>query len=130
MKKDDLNDNMLVILQKAADIVEKGWTQKTSARDADGNKVYPFGEEGVSFCATGAIQKAVSVVSGGDMHPIDAEMLISTCWAKLSYHLGYKKDDVGGLYEFLGHWNDQEGRTKEEVSDAMRKASLREVELA
>lgn len=81
MKKDDLNDNVLVILQKAADVVEKGWAQKASARDADGNQVNPYGEEGVSFCATGAIQKASYVAIRGNTNTLNAERLISICWA-------------------------------------------------
>lgn len=47
-------------LDKAANLIEQGWTQGAYARDANGIGVHPRSEDAVCWCLTGAIQNAMS----------------------------------------------------------------------
>jgi hypothetical protein len=83
------------ILIKAADIIDtKGWTQGMHARDLEGNAVSYFSESATCFCISGALR----LVTKEDARYIEA------CWA-----LRDLLDTNPVLF------NDQPGRTKEEV---------------
>ena len=48
------------ILNKAAELVEKGWCQDTEARDARGTEVPWDHDSATKFCASGAIRKVAN----------------------------------------------------------------------
>lgn len=44
-------------LKKMRDLLAKGWTQETFARDAEGNEVSPYSPAAASFCLYGAYNR-------------------------------------------------------------------------
>jgi len=81
-------------LQRAKQYIEQGWTQKANARMADGKEVNSLAPEAVSWCAGGAINKAMRCYE-------DYE----TCWV---FRAVVPNQDIVA-------WNDAPERTKEEV---------------
>lgn len=53
-----------IILQRAIELVEAGWTQHTVARTAKGTFVDWRSSQAVAFCAVGAILRAMDEVLG------------------------------------------------------------------
>lgn len=92
------------VLLRAADRVERGWTQGAQARDEYDCGVPSTHPSAVCWCAIGAI----CVEARPDWRGYDRAMLA------LSAVLG-----VGGV----ARWNDEPGRTAAEVAAAMRKAA-------
>lgn len=72
------------------------WTQKTCARDRDGNAVPVFSKEARSFCIEGAIRRAGGIDDRG-------------AYARLAPLI---KAQIG---KPAFDWNDQAGRTQVEV---------------
>lgn len=86
------------VLRKAAEyLATRGWKQNT------------VGEHGGPRCAVGSIWSA----SGWTGNRADLDTLVESAWNEMEAHLGVPS---------LARWNDERGRTREEVI-----AKLREV---
>ena len=92
------------ILNKAADLVGKGWTQGARYRNEFGHGSWDMPDTVTSRCMVGAIDEV-----GGEETAASYE-----AYKRLYRHLGV--DPEG--------WNDIPGRTKETVVKALRKAAL------
>jgi uncharacterized protein (DUF1501 family) len=101
MKKNERAE-VLATLRAAKGLVQKGWIQGTSARDARGAAVYSRSEEAVSFCSVGAIRHSTH----------DA---VIECYAGRALLRAIKAPAIGP-------WNDEYGRKQEEVVEAFEKA--------
>lgn len=53
-----MNNYQKRLFLRAYDLVQKGWTQHVLARDINGESIYPEELEAVTFCSSGAIQRA------------------------------------------------------------------------
>ena len=116
------------ILRRAADIIERGWTQrKYSERNAKGVPI--------AFCAVGALSCAsapdniINSRAYGFAEPAtDAGQV---AYRKLLEHVNSTIPTKGYLwwkkpatrYSSVPDWNDDPDRTKEEVAKAMREAA-------
>ena len=97
------------LYHKAADMVEKGWTQKTGARNWRGYAVYSSSKEAASWCLEGALRLAVyKTVVVEDSEPT-LDRLIRNL----------------GLKESIFKWNDHPDRTKEQVTTLLRDTAAR-----
>lgn len=95
------------ILLKAADLIEqKGWTRYGYARDEDGNDVNPTSRHAVCFCAIGAIRASANDRGLGSL-------------SRTAVRFAEDALDCNSLDD----WNDEFGRTKEEVVEALRRAA-------
>jgi hypothetical protein len=99
------------VLLRAAELVEKGWTQGAYARDANGQVVTTSSPNAVTFCASGAVFRADYDLNAGG-----ARSDTFDAFAAL-----YGKDT--GISDALAQWNDQPGRTVAEVAARFRKAA-------
>ena len=90
---------------KVADLVEKGWTQGTSARTKSGARCDFQDTRAVSWCLSGAI---LAVYYG----PLSVTSL-----TELRSYLG-----IGAL---ASRWNDHPDRTQEEVLKLLRETAKR-----
>ena len=104
------------ILEHAAKIVERGWTQNRMAafgyRDVD-----PVDPKAEAWCALGSIERAVYELSEGKLHPTkDADGVSMAHVATASV-----RDLLPGTS--LSWFNDRSGRTQEEISQLLRKAA-------
>jgi hypothetical protein len=52
-----------VIYERAAQFIERGWTQEVYARNASGKNVSPFAKTAVQFCAAGALMRGLHTKS-------------------------------------------------------------------
>ena len=97
------------ILEKAKELIRVGWCQHWYARNADGETVDLRSDSAVSWCATGAIGRAVNVdIPGG--HGIRYNDWLSI--VKLVIKVN-KTINAG-----LPSWNDARSRTREDVLEA------------
>lgn len=91
------------ILAKAADLIEAtGWVQEHCAVDSHGWGIGLHSEEAVAFCMLGAIRKVI----GEDKH--------------LRIEIGPLRMFEACFKESMPGWNDEPGRTKVEVVQALR----------
>ena len=93
---------------KAADIVEKGWTQWAFARNEYGSPVHPCEKEADRWCLTGALVAATNST-------------ISVMDAPTSLIKGLKLEDDQAV-----RWNDDPSRTQAGVVELLREAAKRE----
>ena len=101
-----MKPRVAAVLNKAADIVEKrGWTQGDFARMEDGDFCPANSEHAVAWCMEGAMARAIYELKE------DRGLLARCCWF-MGEHLGF------GIRTSL--WNDDEGRTREEVVRELR----------
>jgi len=84
--------------------IAKGWTQKASARDVDGNICDPSSDKAATWCVLGSY----AAVAPRDQF---------RTWFKVADRL-HKHTGPG----WTDGWNDTEGRTQEEVLIALDKA--------
>lgn len=96
-------------LNYAADLVEKGWTQGTMARTARDWPVVANDPDAVSWCAAGAIQKAVHDLP--TLFPNIMEEKLGE--SILEFIDGYS----------IWNWNDGCRQTQQEVVETFRKAA-------
>ena len=94
-------------LKRAKALLEGGWTQFTRARDAENNPVAVGDTRAVKFCMEGACRQAEIDLSTPD------DLLAE-----------YVEDALvnRGKNGHVPEWNDQFGRTKEEVLELMEEA--------
>ena len=91
------------VARVAQEIVNNGWCQQAYARDSDGKPTLVDADDAKSFCVVGAIRKA------DDVYDFRTP---GTRWVYAALH------KLTGLNEVFA-WNDQDGRTKEEVLAAL-----------
>jgi hypothetical protein len=93
-----------LILEYARDLLEKGWTQQTLARDKAGKEVSLL--QGESFCAIGAIARA-----SADLYPDDPtrNKFETDCICTVADAVGLE------AHELLPNWNDTFLRKKSDV---------------
>jgi hypothetical protein len=96
-------DTVPAVLYRAAELVERGWTQGTFARDSEGLPTQSADIDAVVFCAAGAICCAGDRFTSLGTH---SELT-------LRRHL---QSDVPT-------WNDTPGRTAAEVAAKLREAA-------
>ena len=89
------------VLRRAADLVDQGWTQGTSARLADGTKTSFSDPDAASFCIIGAVCAAVA-----------KEGYRSSPLAALRDFLKNRSEIDLAEEEDLGAWNDKPFREK------------------
>lgn len=99
------------ILIYAMALMQKGWCQGSMAKDKRGREIYACDHRAVSFCAYGAVRRAVDDLGldYGDMN--DAEAYLP----KTPYGSGYVT------------WNEEPGRTRAQVLAAFKRAALASV---
>lgn len=95
-------------LLEAADILETmGWTQGSYARDVWGNPRQVFDDTAVQFCALGALSCATRFMNVDE----SIDVLTKYLYKKLSWN----DSEIS-----ISKWNDQLGRTREDVISTMR----------
>lgn len=96
------------ILLEAARLVSRAWTQGATARDRKGHPVPYYSPDAYSFCALGAIQRALGT------HPNVAQIRVArrACEESIPKPWG------------LATWNDHPGRTAREVVQLLKGAAL------
>ena len=92
------------IYNKAANLVEKGWTQDAMARNEQGAEVYSNSRYAISWCLGGALNCASQGFSLNRR-------------VELRKYLGLDLD--------VPSWNDDPNRTKEDVIKLLRDAAKR-----
>lgn len=92
------------ILEQAANLVEKGWTQGASARTPDGHMTLPTEHDAVCWCAAGAIWAITE--------DFEERTNAQICFRRF-------------IGQPIAEWNDAPSRTQAEVVEALRSASLR-----
>ena len=70
------------VLQEARDLIEKGWTQHSFARDENGDEVEVFSDKAVCFCSLGALRRTSETAHQN----IQAKTLL---WDKVKVVSGY-----------------------------------------
>lgn len=88
----------LEVLKKARELIRAGWTQEVDARDVAGASVRFDSTTAACFCVAGGINRAA--------RDLGSPMLASAVYSQVMVTLGGEEP-----YE----WNDQCGRTREEV---------------
>lgn len=87
-------------LKKMRDLLAKGWTQGTDARDASGNPTHAQSHKAASFCPRGA---AIHVSATWGLGPIKLKSLAAAL------------NEMSPLQGPLETWNDSKWRTQSEV---------------
>lgn len=108
-----MNDNQ--IIDSACNLLrERGWTQKAIGRDEHGTPISGDGllTNGVCFCAVGALQVAAS---GEDFHELIVERICGKILAATSIKCVHPYFNVFSITT----WNDEPGRTFDEVITAL-----------
>lgn len=105
------------ILYSAADLVDKGWCQKSSARDINLNPVSPWSSNARYFCAHGAIN---AITRCGDRDQGFGEDAHFCAVSALKESLGSSCLDS---YDGIFRWNDNPQRTAPEVSALLRETA-------
>jgi len=100
------------ILMGAQALLQKGWCQKTLARDDAGQVTYYAGPDAVTFCMAGALFRA-AYPEENEQNVIDAQR----CLAKTISH-----DLVGDEMAMLSVVNDADTTTQEQVLGWVKKA--------
>lgn len=95
-------------LEEAKQLILKGWCQKSSARDVDGEITSCLANEAISFCALGAVCRVTGMNFGAPSRVFDLH--------DLAKEMGYKH-----AIDF----NDTPGRTIEEVAEFFDKLKER-----
>ena len=93
------------VYNKAADLVEKGWTQYAMARDVHGSKRDFGSKDASSWCLSGALHLGCCDLSS-----------VSSYRKLTSYLL---------LEDYLFVWNDAPDRTQEDVIKLLRDTATR-----
>lgn len=104
-------------LREAAALVDKGWTQGTNARDAERNPVASTDKRAVCFCAFGALRRATDDNFATALAVEHANQQVRLEFGDAFTERFRPSDAV--------NFNDEPGRTKEEVSALLRRTADR-----
>ena len=96
--------NIKQALLKTAEIVRQGWCQKAAAKDEQGDVLFAFDGKACSHCMIGALMVATKG---------EPELIGPAISAMLGSPLCPRDDK--GKKKGLMSWNDEPGRTPEEV---------------
>lgn len=97
-------NNVQRALMRARDLIRKGWTQGSAARDKEGRAVFCNDPKAVCFCALGALGRATLRNSVKTRFKCNGALHDATCTSGLA------------------NWNDDPGQTKGNVLRAFTKA--------
>ena len=105
----------LEVLKKARELVQAGWTQEQDACGSAGEKVAFSSPEAKCFCATGAISRAAYELGGWSKTD---ETRIAAFTRSDDRHIaglayGELTTELNGEEPY--EWNDEDGRTREQV---------------
>lgn len=90
------------VLDRAAELLAKGWCRGTYARDSKGNECMTTSPKAVTFCMVGALMRAAK------------DLKIKKDW-NISCKL---ESEISALLDqHVPHFNDNNERTQEEVVD-------------
>ena len=95
-------------LRKSRKNIKDGWTQGSFARTASGITTDPSSPEAVEWCAYGAIFARLDFQQ-------DAHWLLSKAVWKIENNIKPDQEDISIPTITVVAWNDQKGRTKEQV---------------
>lgn len=108
------------VLDSAADLVEKGWTQGSFAKTDDGHQVFVMSNLATCFCASGAVRRA----SRTAIDCTDAALEYFEDYLKVSVseaeHIEFSRNEK---WCFVAAWNDASRRKQAEVVAALRGAA-------
>ena len=96
------------IYNKAADLIKKGWVQKSFAESSDGKRTHPCRDNAERWCLSGALIAAVYLVEGDRLGHCPARLI-----------------DGLMLEDNMILWNDYPDRTKGEVVTLLQNAAAR-----
>jgi hypothetical protein len=105
-----MNNVKEVLLNAAKLLEEKGWTQRTYARDKHGFSTVSTDDDAVCFCAIGAINRA-----GFELKDYEETLRLEAV-AVLS-------ESLGEFDNSISQWNDYHRRTKEEVISKLKEVA-------
>lgn len=95
-----------IVLNRAMELIQKGWTQGTLARDKRGRPVIIIDEKACAFCLIGAIRRA----------EFEAGMFFESATTKVLRKLilqnGFSPENY---HTVVSEWNDASGRTRYQV---------------
>lgn len=98
------------ILTRTKELLDKGWTRQANARDDEEQEVSVIRDNATCFCLEGALLRALHE------HGVSRDSANEDAvFERVQRHLPTK-------YNCLFAWNDEEGRTKEEVIAVVDKA--------
>lgn len=117
----DLKPHVIAVLSHAADLLDKGWITGALARSDLGFVCHTTDKNATCFCAAGAIDRAV--------HDLKVYLHHSRNQIRTEASLALK--DHLHMYHAspLCAWNDAPGRTKEDVTEAI-KATVQDLQNA
>ncbi len=112
--------NTTQFLTEALDLIQKGWTKSYHAKDVNGKCVFATAPEAVSFCAAGAVVRAIA-----DNHPYgsNTEGPFIYCLSLLKKHIPvdkFSEDFYSG--NPITNYNDNPTTTKEDIVNLFQKA--------
>jgi hypothetical protein len=113
-----MDSRAVAIIQTATQLIESGWTQGALARDVLGNSISPNDTKAISWCLTGAIEKAKKLHSQNGMIQIDQGSFLYPAISLAA----------GGVLN-LAEWNDAPLTTKSKVLLALKNARGRLIRL-
>ena len=102
-------------LLRAADLVDSGWTQGHWAVNSEGGATQACAADAAAWCLDGAMLKAAFEKKGWTT---ETDKLLGECVHRVKTKLGVGGDEDGQIT-----WNDAAGRTRGEVSRALREAA-------
>ena len=118
------------VLERAAELVESSWTRKAQARDVNRKIVYPTSPTAVSWCATGALIKAVHDVTESYYTELMNKVYDLTCH-ELGVHTADTDHPVppaitaGDANAMVTDWNDCRCLSGKELAGVFRGAARR-----
>ena len=105
------------VLDRAAAYVDRGWTQRAKARNADGDSWSPHSPDATCWCALGAVQAALGdLVDERTRDPRKRHLIFDCALDTLCTETGSDTVSV---------WNDDPAQTAQDVAGALRRAALR-----
>ena len=107
--------NTKAILTRAKELIEQGWTQKTSARNSNGKIRSAYDSDACQFCMIGAIDRAAFELTSGSLQRTTvAREAVDQLHSRLMM-------DTYGKSVSVAMFNDATGRTKREVLEAFER---------
>lgn len=99
------------VLGRAAELVALGWTRRTAARDADGEKVRSTAPQATAWCVVGAVDRALYELLNVDVYEVlgvDVDAYdVAPCQLAVVRGLRQPLQRVLGRPD-LANWNDFE----------------------
>ena len=93
------------VLERAAELVEQGWTQGVVARTPSGNECDFYSSQACAWCAIGALDRGCHEIGISAFFVSHLKLQIAT-----------------GERGTIADWNDAPGRTQADVVSAFRRA--------